>query len=75
MYLPWNGFPYVKYYEDKVFNVVVEANLEWEKWVNLDWLGWIVKEKSLQTLLWLLPAVMFCFCWDYETRGCHWFQH
>lgn len=50
MYLPWDGFPCVKYYEDKVFNVVVETNLEWEKWVNLDWLGWVVKEKSLQTL-------------------------
>lgn len=68
MCLPWDGFPCVKYYEDKVFNVVVKANFEWEKWVNIDWLGWVVEEKSLQTLLWLPPAVMFCFCWDHETR-------
>lgn len=42
MSLPWDGFPCVKYYEDKVFSVVVEANLEW---VNTDWLGWVAKEK------------------------------
>lgn len=36
MCLPWDGFPCVKYYGGKVFNVLVEANPEWEKQVNLD---------------------------------------